>query len=100
VFSQKYIDEHDVVERYLADQLSETEREGFEAYFMEHPEVVQQMNRTARFKSALLDLNDSGRLQPLLVRKPQRTRAIVITAVAAVLVGLIILVATLWRRSG
>ena len=72
VFDQKYLDDHDIIERYLADRLSEAEREGFEAYFLQHPEVVQQMDRTAKLKSALMDLDAEGRLQPLLAAKSRR----------------------------
>lgn len=92
VFSQKYLDDHDVIERYLADQLSESEREGFEAHFLQHPEIVQQMNRVAKFKSALMDLDAAGRLQPLLMPKPARPRWLLILAVLAALAALAFLV--------
>jgi ferric-dicitrate binding protein FerR (iron transport regulator) len=80
VFDQKYLDDHDIIERYLADQLPEAEREGFEAYFLQHPEVVQQMDRTAKLKSALMDLDAAGRLQPLLVAKASRRWLIALAA--------------------
>jgi hypothetical protein len=62
LISRKYIDDNDIVARYLADQLSDAERESFEAYYLEHPEMVQELNRTAQFKSGLMDLRDSGAL--------------------------------------
>jgi hypothetical protein len=96
VFSQKYLDDHDVIERYLADQLSEAEREGFEAHFMQHPEIVQQMNRVARFKSALMDLDAAGRLQPLLMPKPARHWRLVLVILAA-LAALSLLIISRWR---
>ena len=84
VFDQKYLDDHDVIERYLADQLPEAEREGFEAYFLQHPEVVQQLDRTAKFKSALMDLDAAGRLQPLLASSPARGWLIPLIALAGI----------------
>jgi hypothetical protein len=92
VFSQKYLDDNDVIERYLADQLSEAEREGFEAHFLQHPEIVQQMNRVAKFKSALLDLDAAGRLQPLLMPKPAWPRWLLALAVLTVLAALAFLI--------
>lgn len=94
MLDRKYIDDHDVIERYLADQLSEPEREGFEAYFMEHPEVVHELNRTARFKSALLDLHDAGRLQPLLAPRSSRTRALLLTLIAIIIAATAVIAAS------
>jgi ferric-dicitrate binding protein FerR (iron transport regulator) len=93
VFDQKYLDDHDIIERYLANQLSEAEREAFESYFLQHPEVVRQMDRTAKFKSALMDLDAAGQLQPLLASRSRRRWLIalvlaVIAALAALLVWL------------
>ena len=45
---RKFIDDHHIVARYLADQLPDTLREEFEAYYLEHPEVVQELEATAR----------------------------------------------------
>jgi ferric-dicitrate binding protein FerR (iron transport regulator) len=91
VFDQKYLDDHDIIERYLADQLSEAEREGFEAYFLQHPEVVQQMDRTAKLKSALMELDTQGRLQPLVAAKSSRRWfvALVVLGVVVVLAAVI-----------
>lgn len=93
VFDQKYLDDHDIIERYLADRLSEAEREGFEAYFLQHPEVVQQMDRTAKLKSALMDLDTEGRLQPLLAAQSSRRWliALAVLGVIAVLAASIVL---------
>ena len=66
---RQYIDDHHVVARYLADQLSDTEREAFETYYLEHPQVVQEMEAAARFKVGLMQLRDSGRLDALM--RPQ-----------------------------
>lgn len=59
---RNYIDEHHIVARYLADQLSDTEREAFEAYYLEHPDVVQDMEAVARLKVGLARLQESGEL--------------------------------------
>lgn len=95
VFDQKYLDDHDIIERYLADQLSEAEREGFEAYFLEHPEVVGQMDRTAKLKSALMELDTEGRLQPLMAARASRRWlvALAVLGVIAVLAASIALLA-------
>lgn len=63
---RKYIDDHHVVARYLADQLPEAEREAFEAYYLEHPEIVQELEAAARFKVGLAQLRESGELAGLL----------------------------------
>ena len=96
MFNQNSLDDRDVIERYLADQLSEAEREGFEAYFMQHPEVVQQMNQTAKLKSALMDLQVDGRLQPLLTAAASRRWIVLL--VAALTAATLAIVASLWRR--
>lgn len=67
---RQYIDDHHIVARYLADQLSEPERAGFEAYFLEHPEIVREIEAAARFKAALAQLRDGGELTPLLKPAP------------------------------
>jgi hypothetical protein len=58
------------------------ERESFEAYFLEHPELLIELNRTAQFKSGLIDLRDSGALTKLLKATPwwQSPRVIAIAA--------------------
>lgn len=63
---RNYIDDHNIVARYLADQLSDEERAAFEAYYLQHPEVVQEMEATARFKNGLFALQRKQALEPLL----------------------------------
>jgi len=91
IISREYIDEHDIVARYLANQLSDQERESFEAYYLEHPEVLKELNRTAKFKSGLMDLRDSGVLSKILKHQPwwKRPNSVAIAAslVAVVLAG-------------
>ena len=43
----KHIYDNHVIERYLADQLDDAEREAFEAYYLQHPEVVSDMESVA-----------------------------------------------------
>ncbi|HEY6641816.1 hypothetical protein [Povalibacter sp.] len=67
---RRYIDDHRLVARYLADQLPDAEREAFEAYYLEHPDVVQDMEATARLKVGLAQLQESGELHRLLQPPP------------------------------
>lgn len=83
---RNYIDEHHIVARYLADQLSDAEREAFEAYYLEHPDVVQDMEAVARLKVGLARLQESGELAQALT--PQRfSRNYYIAAAAAVVIA-------------
>lgn len=82
---RRYIDDHHVVARYLANQLTDGEREAFEAYYPEHPEVVQEMEAAARFKVGLMKLRETGELTPLLQRE-QRPRWQYVAAAAAIAV--------------
>ena len=84
---RQYIDDHHVVARYLADRLDDREREAFETYFLEHPEVVQEMEAAARFKAGLMQLRDSGELEALLTPKPH-SRQRRYLAIAALIAGL------------
>jgi hypothetical protein len=69
---RRYIDDHHVVARYLADQLADAEREAFENYFIQHPETVKELEAAARFKIGLMQLRDSGELNQLL--QPSRPK--------------------------
>jgi hypothetical protein len=59
---RKHIDDNHIVARYLADQLTDPERAQFETYYLEHPEVVREMEATAHFKAGLMRLRDTGEL--------------------------------------
>ena len=91
------IDNDHWVERYLAGRLSETESRRFEAYWIEHPELIRDLERGARLKSGLAGLRESGEL-PSLMRTswwPGRFRLLVMAAsVAVVAIG-----AALWNGS-
>lgn len=67
---RKYIDDRHVVARYLADQLPDDERTAFEAYYLAHPEIVEELEATARLKIGLEQLRRSGELAVLLEPRP------------------------------
>jgi hypothetical protein len=81
---RKYIDEHHLVARYLADQLPDAEREAFEAYYVEHPDVLAEMEAAARFKLGLLQLERAGELQRLLQPTPWSRGPRFLAAAAAI----------------
>lgn len=86
---RQYIDDNHIVARYLADQLAEPEREAFEAYYLEHPEMLQEIEAAARFKAGLAQLQDSGELAALLSPTPwyARWRYLAVAAVAILGIG-------------
>ena len=81
---QQYIDDHHVIARYLADRLSDAEREEFEAYYLEHPDVVKEMETVARFKAGLIDLQRAGELDQLIAGRPRTASSQYLAAAAAV----------------
>jgi len=72
--NRQYIDDYHVVARYLADQLSDAERGEFEAYFLEHPDMVEELEQVARIKAGLMRLRATGELTSLLRPKPWYTQ--------------------------
>ncbi|HMN44562.1 MAG TPA: hypothetical protein PKE27_08320 [Povalibacter sp.] len=91
--NRQYIDDHHLVARYLADQLPDTEREAFEAYYLEHPEIVQEMEAAARFKVGLAQLRESGELESLLKPTPwfrQKQYQALAAGLAVIAVGLFV----------
>jgi hypothetical protein len=85
LMNRKHIYDNHVIERYLADQLDDTEREAFEAYYLQHPEVVSDMESVARLKVGLADLRDRNELTPLLQSQRPPSRLLAIAAVVALL---------------
>lgn len=67
---RQYIDDRHVVARYLADQLSDSEREEFEAFCAQDPEMFREIEATAKFKAGLAKLAESGDLEAALVKPP------------------------------
>ena len=62
MISQQTIDEQQLIERYLAGQLTDEERMRFEEYYLEHPEVLRDLDAAARIKSGLAQL-ERGKLR-------------------------------------
>jgi len=91
---RQYIDDNHIVARYLADQLADPERAAFESYYLEHPEMLREIEATARFKAGLAQLQDSGELAALLKRTPwyARWRYLAVAAVAIVVIGVAFLI--------
>jgi hypothetical protein len=88
LMSRQHIDDHALVARYLANQLTGAERESFEQYFLEHPELLEELNRTAQFKAGLLDLQESGQLAAALTAKTSFSRTAIFAVAATVLVAM------------
>jgi hypothetical protein len=84
---RNYIDEHHIVARYLADRLSDAERKAFEAYYLEHPDVVQDMEAVARLKVGLARLQESGELGKSIAARRVPRNYYYIAAAAAVIVA-------------
>jgi hypothetical protein len=80
-----------IASRYLADQLTEPERTAYEAALAEDPEILRELEATARLKVGLARLRRTGELPGLLRRsrffKPQLLVAMA-AAVAAVVIGI------------
>lgn len=68
---RKYIDDHHIVARYLAEQLPEEQRTAFEAYCLQHPDVVREMEAVARVKVGLMSLRRTGALDTAVRRQPR-----------------------------
>jgi hypothetical protein len=84
-----------VLNRYLADQLSDSEREEFERRMVESPDVLHEVEAVARLKVGLFALRSSGDLDAIIAaqrRGPQANWFALAASVAAVAIGII-----LWR---
>jgi hypothetical protein len=58
----KYIEEHQIVLKYLRQQLSEHERTEFEEYWVQNPAIIHELEATAQLQVGLGKLHESGRL--------------------------------------
>jgi hypothetical protein len=85
-----YIDDHHIVARYLADQLTDAERQEFEDYYLEHPEMLREIEATARFKAGLAQLEASGNLAALMKPTPwyAQWRSLAVAAVVFIVIAL------------
>ena len=61
---QKYIQENQVVERYLQGKLAPAEAEAYEAYYLTHPEVMDELELAERLKQGLEVVEESGYFGP------------------------------------
>ena len=66
---RQYVDDHHVVARFLSGQLSEDESREFEEYMLANPEIVHDLECTARLKVGLHVLKETGELDSLLKPK-------------------------------
>lgn len=63
---RKKIEDEHIVARYLADQLSPAEADAFEAYYIEHPSMVREIEQALRLKEGLATLRDRQQLDGLM----------------------------------
>jgi anti-sigma factor RsiW len=91
VMDAKLIAERQVIERYLAGQLSDAEADAFEARLESQPELARDVEQIARMKTGFAVLERRGELAKLLAHPvaPPNRRAPWLAAAAAVFVGAI-----------
>lgn len=63
---RRQIEDEHIVARYLADQLSPQDAEAFEAYYLQHPSMVREIEYTLRLKEGLASLRDRQQLDGLM----------------------------------
>ncbi|HZF24947.1 MAG TPA: hypothetical protein VEZ88_01705 [Steroidobacteraceae bacterium] len=66
----KFRDDPTIAGRYLADQMTDAEREEFEAVLLQNPDVAQELEATARLKVGMESLRDRGELDKLVGSRP------------------------------
>ena len=96
----KQIAELHVIERYLADQLTDEEAHAFEAYVEAHPEVTRDIENISRMKAGLASLRQRGELAPLLVAERPRKPLWLLLAAAAAAVLVAVLVVPRYLGGG
>jgi len=89
---RKQIEDEHIVARYIADQLSPAEAEAFEAYYVEHPSMVREIEQALRLKEGLATLRDRQQLEGLM-RAHRRRWAMPLSIAAAVVITLVALLA-------
>ena len=85
---RRYIEDHHVVARYLADQLPAAERQAFEACYLEDPDLVKEMEAAARLKVGLMQLREAGEIDRLMQPAPPGWLRPVAAAAAVAIVGI------------
>jgi hypothetical protein len=86
---RNYIEAHHVVARYLADQLSDPDREAFESFCRANPQMFREIEAAARFKVGLAKLDETKQLQAIVDGAPKAARPAAFR-VAAVVAGLVV----------
>lgn len=82
-----FTDDPTIANRYLADQLTESERKAFEQRLIDDPAALRELEATARLKLALQKLRRSGRIEGLVAaRQPRMPWLLSAAAAAAMLV--------------
>ena len=82
-------DDPTAASRYLAEQLTDSERSAYEAALTEDPDVLRELEATARLKVGLQRLRDTGELRGLL-RESRFVRLPLLVALAAGLAAVVI----------
>ena len=67
--NRQYLEDHHVIARFLAGQLTEDESREFEEYMIANPEIVHDLESTARLKVGLHVLKDRGELEGVVKSK-------------------------------
>jgi hypothetical protein len=81
---RKQIEDEHIVARYLADQLLPAEAAAFEAYYIEHPSMVREIEQALRLKEGLATLRDRRQLDGLM--RDRRWRWALPLSIAAAIV--------------
>ncbi len=93
----KFRDDPTMAGRYLADQLSDAERDAFEASLLQNPGVAQELEATARLKVGMERLRESGELDKIVRARPFFERPGFFAAAASIGVLAIGLVFVRWQ---
>src|SRR5262245_19899609 len=88
------VDDDHLVARYLAGQLDDATAVDFERHYLNHPDVVKDIERTLRLREGLALLQERGELAKLVQGK--RTWGIP----ASLAAGLVMMLVGLWLWVG
>jgi hypothetical protein len=92
------IEQHHWLERYLAGRLSAADTERFEAYWAAHPEIIDDLEHSARLAQGLRQL-DAARQLDTLLRPAWWSGRMRLMALAAS-VACVALAGAIWRQLG
>ena len=68
--STRIQDDATLASRYLAGQLSGSDLEAYEQHLLKDPEAVRELEATARMKTGLANLRETGQLESCCARRP------------------------------